>query len=118
MKNPLRRYAIGAVALGAVAGGTAFGLHAAAPNWQPVTYGLHETPAQLLPATVSSAHPVRVVSTKLDQSGRPVVSGHPATDKTTAAKLIKQGQKASHAVGVELDATVTATAVPTGTDPY
>jgi type VII secretion-associated serine protease mycosin len=118
MKNPLRRYAAGAVALGAVAGGTAFGLHAATPTWQPVTYGLHETPAQLLPATVTSAHPVRVVSTTLDRSGRPVVSVHTATDKPTAAKLVKQGQSASHAVGVELDAVVSATAVPSGTDPY
>jgi type VII secretion-associated serine protease mycosin len=118
MKKPLRRYAVGAVALGAVAGGTAFGLHAATPTWQPVTYGLHETPAQLLPATVTSAHPVRVVSTKLDRTGRPVVSVHTATDKPTAAKLIKQGQSASHAVGVELDAVVSATAVPSGTDPY
>jgi serine protease len=118
MKNPLRRYAVGALALGAVAGGTALGLHATAPTWQPVTYGLHETPAQLLPATVSTAHPVRVVSTKLDQAGRPVVSVHTATDRSTAAKLVEQGQSASHAVGVELDAVVSAAAVPSGSDPY
>jgi serine protease len=118
MKNPLRRYAFGALALGAVAGGTAIGLHATGPSWQPVTYGLHETPAQLLPANVSTAQPVRVVSTKLDQAGRPVVSVKTATDKTTAAKLIKQGQAASHAVGVELDAVVSATAVPSGSDPF
>ncbi|MEV6847876.1 S8 family peptidase [Actinoplanes sp. NPDC051411] len=118
MKNPLRRYAVGALALGAVAGGTALGLHATAPTWQPVTYGLHETPAQLLPATVSTAHPVRVVSTKLGQAGRPVVSVHTATDRSTAAKLVKQGQSASRAVGVELDAVVSAAAVPTGSDPY
>jgi serine protease len=118
MKNPLRRYAFGALALGAVAGGTAFGLHETGPSWQPVTYGLHETPAQLLPATVSTAQPVRVVSTKLDQAGRPVVSVHTATDKSAAVKLIKQGQTASHAVGVELDAVVSATAVPSGSDPF
>jgi serine protease len=118
MKNPLRRYAIGAVALGAVAGGTALGLHATAPTWQPVTYGLHETPAQLLPATVSTAHPVRVVSTKLDQAGRPVVSVHTATSRSAAASYVTQGQKAPNAVGVELDAVATAESVPTGTDPY
>jgi serine protease len=118
MKNPLRRYAAGALALGAVAGGTALGLHATGPSWQPVTYGLHDTPAQLLPATVSSAHPVRVVSTRLDQAGRPVVAVHTATDKTSAAKLIRQGQQASHAIGVELDAVVTAAGVPSGSDPY
>lgn len=118
MKNPLRRYAFGALALGAVAGGTALGLHATAPAWEPVTYGLHETPAQLLPANVSTAHPVRVVSTRLDATGHPVVSVHTATDRTTAAKLVKQAQKADRAVGVELDAVVSATAVPSGSDPY
>ena len=117
MKNPLSRYAVGALALGAVAGGAALGLHATAPSWQPVTYGLHETPAQLLPANVSTAHPVRVVSTTLDKAGRPVVSVHTATDRATATKLIKQGQSASHAVGVELDAVVSAAAVPSGSDP-
>src|SRR4051812_30281181 len=101
MKNPLGRYAVGAVALGAVAGGAAFGLHGAAPTWQPVTYGLHATPAELLPATVSTAQPVRVVSTSLDGDGRPVVTAGTATDKTTATALITAGQEARNAVGVE-----------------
>jgi serine protease len=118
MKNPLRRSAVGAVALGAIAGSAALGLHSAAVAWQPVTYGLHETPAQLLPATVSTAHPVRVVSTKVDSAGRPVVTVHTATDKTTAAKYVAEGQKASNAVGVELDAVTTAESfTATGTDP-
>jgi serine protease len=117
MKNPLRRYAASALAVGAIAGGAALGLPSNAPTWHPVTYGLHETPAQLLPAIVSSAHPVRVVSTALDKSGRPVVTVHTATDTTTAASYVKSGQKAKNAVGVELDATMTATVLPTGTDP-
>ena len=118
MKNPLRRYAVGALAVGAIAGGAALGLPSDEPTWHPVTYGLHETPAQLLPATVSSAHPVRVVSTALDKSGRPVVTVHTATDTTTAASYVKSGQKAKNAVGVELDAPMTTMDVPTGTDPY
>ena len=118
MKNPLRRSAVGALALGAIAGSAALGLHSAAAAWQPVTYGLHETPAQLLPASVSTAHPVRVVSTQLDNNGRPVVTVHTATSRTAAAAYVTQGQKATKAVGVELDATVTALDVTTGTDQY
>ena len=108
MKNPLRRSAVGALALGAIAGSAALGIHSAEAAWHPVTYGLHETPAQLLPATVSTAQPVRVVSTKLDAQGRPVVTVHTATSKAAAAKYVTQGQKATNAVGVELDAVTTA----------
>ena len=118
MKNPLRRYAVGALAVGAIAGGAALGLPSSQPTWQPVTYGLTDTPAQLLPANVSTAHPVRVVSTALDENGRPVVTVHTATDQTTATALVENSQKAKNAIGVELDATMTATAAPTGTDPY
>ena len=118
MKNPLHRYAVGALAIGAIAGSAALGLPGSEPTWQPVTYGLTATPAQLLPPTVSTELPVRVVSTALDDKGRPVVTVHTATDKTNAAELVKQGQQANNAVGVELDATMTATEVPAGTDPY
>jgi serine protease len=118
MKNPLHRYAVGALAIGAIAGGAALCLPGSEPTWQPVTYGLTATPAQLLPPTVSTAQPVRVVSTALDQEGRPVVTVHTATDKTSAAELVEQGQQARNAVGVELDATMTAADVPAGTDPY
>jgi serine protease len=118
MKNPLHRYAVGALAIGAIAGSAALGLPGPEPTWQPVTYGLTATPAQLLPPTVSTAQPVRVVSTALDNKGRPVVTVHTATDKTSAAELVKQGQQAQNAVGVELDATMTAVGVPAGNDPY
>src|SRR3954462_950904 len=116
MKNTLRRYGIGVLAVGAIAGGAALGLPASAPAWQPVTYGLHETPAQLLPANVSTADPVRVVSTALDQAGRPVLPGRTATDEETAAQYVRTAQTAKNAIGVELDAQVTALDVPTGTD--
>jgi serine protease len=118
MKNPLRRYGIGVLAVGAIAGGAALGLPASAPAWQPATYGLHETPAQLLPANVSAADPVRVVSTALDDAGRPVVTVRTATDKDTPARYVRTAQTAENAIGVELDARVTALDVPGGTDPY
>jgi len=120
MKNPLRRYAVGALAVGAIAGGAALGLPDSTGEgaWQPQSYGLTASPAQLLPANVSTAAPVRVVSTALDGKGRPVVTVRTATSKQDAAALVKQGQEADNAVGVELDAVVAATGIPTGTDPY
>ncbi|MGX6607160.1 S8 family peptidase [Micromonosporaceae bacterium Da 78-11] len=117
MKKHLRRYAVSAAALGVIVGGAVVGLPGSEPSWQPTTYGLTQTPAQLLPANVSSANPVRVVSTTLDTAGRPVVTVHTATDQTTAQSLVKAAQKAKNALGVEVDATVTAIGVPTGTDP-
>jgi serine protease len=118
MKKHLRRYAMGAMAVGAIAGAAAFALPGTEPNWHPVTYGLSQTPAQLLPANVSTAHPVRVVSMALDKKGRPVVTARTATTRTAAVKLVTDGQQATGAVGVELDAIATAADVPVGTDTY
>lgn len=121
MKKNLRRYAVGALAIGAVAGGAAIALPAtitAAAEWQPATYNLTETPERLLPATVSPQQPVRVVTTSLDANGKPVVKVTTATSRTAAANAVKAGQSAENAVGVEVDAIVTAIAVPTGTDTY
>jgi serine protease len=117
MRNVLRKYAIGSLAVGVIAGGTALALPGVTASWQPVRYGLSASPAQLLPADVSSAHPVRVVGMRLDAAGRPVVTVRTATDRTTAVSLVKDAQKAKNAVGVEVDATVTAIGVPTGSDP-
>jgi serine protease len=118
MKKHLRRYAMGAMAVGAIAGAAAFALPGVEPSWHPVTYGLTQTPAQLLPANVSTAHPVRVVSMALDKKGRPVVTARTATTRTAAVKLVTDGQQATGAVGVELDAVATAADVPAGTDTY
>ena len=118
MKMQLRRYAVGAMAAGAVAGGAALALPGAEPAWRPITYGLTTNPARLLPATISTTHPVRVVSTALDASGRPVVTVHTATDRTKATELVEAGQQTRNAVGVELDAVMHAADVPAGTDPY
>jgi type VII secretion-associated serine protease mycosin len=121
MKKHLRRYAMGAMAVGAIASGTAFALQgavAAVPDWQPVTYGLADTPAELLPANVSTEQPVRVVSTTLDSGGRPVVTVHTATDTAAATVLVRRAQQAPNAVGVEVDAPMHALDLGTGTDTY
>jgi serine protease len=116
MNNSLRKYALGALAAGTIAGGAALGLPGAHLAWQPAPFGLRQTPAQLLPATVSSTRPVRVVTTTLDH-GRPVSTVRTATDMTTAAALVKQGQTAANALGVQVDHRVYALSAPTGTDP-
>ncbi len=121
MKKHLRRSAMGAAAIGVVAGVAAIALPAnttAAFEWRPATYNLSEPAAELLPATVSAAEPVRVVTTSLDANGKPVVKVTTATTKAKAASAVKAGQTAKDAVGVELDAVVTATDVTTGTDTY
>nr|WP_221377753.1 S8 family serine peptidase [Actinoplanes polyasparticus] len=126
MKKHLRRYAMGAVAIGAIAGSAAIALPGnitAASEWQPATYtpttyNLTETPEQLLPAAVSAQKPVRVVTTALDDDGKPVIKVTTATSRTAAAKAVKAGQTATNAVGVELDAVATATDVPSGSDTY
>ncbi|MBU2666442.1 S8 family peptidase [Actinoplanes bogorensis] len=121
MRKHLRRTALGALAIGAISGVAAIALPAtttAATEWQPSTYNLSEPAAQLLPATVSAAKPVRVVSTSVDASGKPVIKVTTATSKSAAASAVKSGQDAQGAVGVELDAVVTASDAPTGTDTY
>jgi type VII secretion-associated serine protease mycosin len=95
------------VIIGAAAGAVAPATDAHGPDWRPVTRGLNETPARLLPAVISPAHPVRVVSTTLDHAGRPVVTAAAATDRATAARLVTDGQRRPGAIGVELDAPVT-----------
>ncbi len=119
MTNRLRRSAIGALAVGAIAGASAFGISGsgAGPAWQPTAYGLTASPAQLLPAGISRAHPVRIVTTALDNTGRPVVTAQTATDDTLAAGLIIAGQKTRNAISVEADAVAAAAAAPTGSDP-
>ncbi|WP_245665510.1 type VII secretion-associated serine protease mycosin [Actinoplanes subtropicus] len=82
-----------------------------------MTTGLTRAAAGLLPATITRAHPVRVVSTALDDQGRPVTVARTATDRAGATRLIAAGQHARHALTVELDATVTVADAPTGSDP-
>jgi type VII secretion-associated serine protease mycosin len=117
--NPhLRRTVIGALAAGTAAAALVVPFSDATQSWTPVVLGLHEDPAAILPATVSPAQPVSVVSTALDEDGRPVVTTRRATDRTAAERLVRDGQQAPRAVAVELDAPVHADAVPAGDDPY
>ncbi|WP_045742006.1 S8 family peptidase [Actinoplanes rectilineatus] len=118
MKVQLRRYAAGAVAAGALAAVGVLALPTASAAWEPVTYGLSQSPEQLLPAVVSVAAPARVVSTTVGDDGRPVVTVTEATDKKTAVKLVEAGQRADDAVSVEVDAEVSALDVPADNDPY
>jgi serine protease len=118
MKFQLLRYAAGAVAAGALAAVGVYVLPTGTAGWQPVTYGLTQTAEQLVPAVVSVEKPARVVSTTVDPDRKPVVKVSEATDRETAAKLIKDGQLADGAVSVEIDTPVYALGVPTGSDPY
>ncbi|MDY7090471.1 MAG: S8 family serine peptidase, partial [Actinomycetota bacterium] len=72
----------------------------------------------MLPATVSEKQPVRVVTTSVDASGKPVIKVTTATSKDKAASAVKAGQSAKGAVGVEVDAVATASEVPSGSDTY
>jgi serine protease len=118
MKVQLLRYAAGAVTAGALAAVGVYALPTGSVDWTPVTYGLTQSPEEILPATVSKAQPARVVSTTIDEDGRPVVTVKEATDKASAAKIVAEAQKADGAVSVELDAPVHALGVPSGSDPY
>ncbi len=125
MSHHLRRTVVGALAAGTTAAALVVPFSdggdsrtPAAGGWTPAVRGLDEDPAGMLPATVSAAKPVSVVTTALDSDGRPVVTTRTATDRPSAEGLIRAGQKAPRAVAVELDAPVRALGVPTGTDPY
>jgi serine protease len=118
MKVQIRKYAVGAVAAGALAAVGALALPNGSADWAPVTYGLTTAPEQIVPATVTEAQPARVVSTTIDADGRPVVTVKEATDKASAIKLVEEAQQADGAVGVEMDAPVYAFGAPTGSDTY
>src|SRR5215213_6952912 len=118
MSRHLRRPAVGALAAGVVAAALAVPFWSATDSWTPVTRGLSATPDEILPATISPAQPVRVVSTAIDEDGRPVVTTRTATGRADAEKLVRSGQTAKNAVAVELDAEARTVGVPTGSDPY
>ncbi|GIF42324.1 S8 family serine peptidase [Actinoplanes xinjiangensis] len=114
----MRRYVVGSLAAGVLAAVAAFALPSGTTDWQPVTYGLTADPERLVPQTVSAAQPARVLSTARDAAGRPVVTVRKATDRAAAIAAVKAAQQAHGAIGVELDAPVTALGAPTGTDAY
>ncbi|MDY7090969.1 MAG: S8 family serine peptidase, partial [Actinomycetota bacterium] len=112
----MKKIGAGLLVFGAMASGIALTLpehdpgRQHKPAWQPVVHGLRVQPARLLPAVVSQTRPVRVVSTSIDRSGRPVVSVGTATDHDTASALVVAGQRAPGAVSVEADVPVSVAA--------
>jgi subtilisin family serine protease len=132
MTKRMRKYGAGAAVLGAVAGAVSLTLPASPAahggstmsrqfattadgadgrtdrTWLPITRNLAMSPERLLPRTVSPSNPVRVLSTHLDRDGRPVVTVRTATNRAAAAALVNEGQQAPGAIGVELDAPVSA----------
>ncbi|GGM97719.1 type VII secretion-associated serine protease mycosin [Actinoplanes campanulatus] len=117
-KAHVRQIVAGAVTAGALAAVGVFALPSGSADWTPVTYGLTAEPEHIVPDVVTEAQPARVVSTTIDEDGRPVVTVKEATDKASAVKLVKDAQETENAVGVEIDAPVYALGVPTGSDPY
>ena len=87
-------------------------------GWRPVRHGLTDEPGRILPAGISRGRPVRVVTTTVDAEGRPVVTARTASDRATAAGLVREGQRARNAIGVEIDAPVRAADAPTGDDQF
>jgi serine protease len=118
MKIRLFRSVGGALVAGALAAVGVYAVPTGSAGWQPVTYGLTQNPEELLPAVVSVAQPARIVSTTVGSGGELVVRVRKATDKTAAVKLIKDGQQADGAAGVEIDSPVHALGAPTGPDPF
>jgi serine protease len=118
MSAQLRRTVVGALAAGTAAAALVVPLTTDGAAWTPVSRGLDTEPAAMVPATVSTGAPVTVVTTTLDEDGRPVVASRTATDRAAAERLIRDGQDAPGAVSVELDAPVYALDAPTGPDPY
>ncbi|WP_433295476.1 S8 family serine peptidase [Actinoplanes sp. CA-030573] len=95
---------LGAVLIGATVSAPALAHHH--PAFRPIEQGLETSPARLLPAVISRTHPVRVVSTTLDDKGRPVSTVGTATDRDAATRLVTRAQRAKNAVSVEVDVPV------------
>ncbi|MEU8658965.1 S8 family peptidase [Actinoplanes philippinensis] len=111
-KTARRNVLAGGIAAVTAAALGAFALPAGSQAFSPVSYGL------TLPATVSAAQPVRIVTTSLDATGRPVFAVREATDKVSAERIVSSARKAGGTVGVEVDRKVHALDMPEGGDPY
>ncbi|MEV4279493.1 S8 family serine peptidase [Actinoplanes xinjiangensis] len=113
MRKTARRNVLsgGVVAVTAAVLG-AFALPAGGQAAGPVPAG----PA--LPATVSAAQPVRIVTTSLDASGRPVYAVREATSRVSAERIISSARRAAGTVSVEIDRKVRALDMPEGEDTY
>jgi type VII secretion-associated serine protease mycosin len=104
------RLLLGGIAAVTAAAMSVFALPTGSQAFSPVSYGL------ALPAGVSPADPVRIVTTTLDANGRPIFSVREATDRTAAVRIVTAARQAVGTVGVEIDRPVHALGVPSGTD--
>jgi type VII secretion-associated serine protease mycosin len=112
MRMPVRRsFLAGGIAAVTAAALGAFALPAGSQAFSPVSYSL------ALPATVSAAAPVRIVTTTLDASGRPVFSVQEATDKAQATRIAQAAHAKKDTLAVEVDTLVRALDVPADDDP-
>jgi type VII secretion-associated serine protease mycosin len=112
MRMPVRRnFLAGGIAAVTAAALGAFALPAGSQAFSPVSYSL------ALPATVSAAAPVRIVTTTLDASGRPVFTVQEATDKAQADRIARSARAAKDTLAVEVDTLVRALDVPADDDP-
>ncbi|MFC4064669.1 S8 family peptidase [Actinoplanes subglobosus] len=111
-KTARRNVLAGGIAAVTAAALGAFALPAGSQAFSPVSYGL------ALPATVSATQPVRIVTTSLDATGRPVFSVKVATDKVSAERIISAARKTTGTVSVEVDHKVHALGMPEGDDTY
>ncbi|MEU4163766.1 S8 family peptidase [Actinoplanes sp. NPDC026670] len=111
-KTARRNVLTGGIAAVTAAALGAFALPAGSQAFSPVTYGV------TLPATVSAAEPVRILTTSRDATGRPVFTVHEASDRVTAERIISSARKTAGTVSVEIDRRVHALDIPDDNDEY
>ncbi|GIE33014.1 hypothetical protein Ait01nite_060590 [Actinoplanes italicus] len=106
MRMPVRRnFLVGGIAAITAAALGAFALPAGSQAFSPVSYNL------ALPATVSATAPVRIVTTTLDASGRPVFSVQEATGNAQASRIAQAARAKKNTLAVEVDVPVRALGV-------
>ncbi|MEV6301465.1 S8 family peptidase [Actinoplanes sp. NPDC051861] len=101
-----RRFLTNGITVTTAAAMGAFALPTGSQAFAPVSHGV------ALPAVVSAAQPVRVVTTTRDATGRPVVSVRTATTKARAADLVAIAAAAAGTTSVQVDVPVRALSDP------
>jgi type VII secretion-associated serine protease mycosin len=107
-----RNFLAGGIAAVTAAALGAFALPVGSQAFSPVSYGL------TMPATVSAANPVRIVTTTLGANGRPVFAVQEATDKAHASRIAEAARARKNTLAVEVDVPVRALGVPSDDDEY
>jgi type VII secretion-associated serine protease mycosin len=107
-----RNFLAGGIAAVTAAALGAFALPVGSQAFSPVSYGL------TMPATVSAANPVRIVTTTLGANGRPVFAVQEASDKAHASRIAEAARARKNTLAVEVDVPVRALGVPSDDDEY